>query len=150
MVQYGYYECPFGLMKIGVEDEKIVAIRWCGAIEELPSPTPLSDQAAAQLSEYFAGGRKTFDLPLSPKGTPFQTAVWNTLLHIPFGETRSYGQIAAAIGNHKATRAVGMACNRNPIWIVIPCHRVVGTSRKLTGYAGGLEMKQWLLQLEKA
>ena len=123
MVQYGYYECPFGLMKIGVEDEKIVAIRRCDAIEELP---------------------------LSPKGTPFQTAVWNTLLHIPFGETRSYGQIAAAIGNHKATRAVGMACNRNPIWIVIPCHRVVGANRKLTGYAGGLEMKQWLLQLEKA
>lgn len=150
MVQYGYYECPFGLMKIGVEDEKIVAIRRCGAIEELPSPTPLSDQAAAQLSEYFAGGRKTFDLPLAPKGTPFQTAVWNTLPHIPFGETRSYGQIAAAIGNHKATRAVGMACNRNPIWIVIPCHRVVGTNRNLTGYAGGLEMKQWLLQLEKA
>lgn len=150
MVQYGYYECPFGLMKIGVEDEKIVAIRRCGAIEELPSPTPLSDQAATQLSEYFAGGRKSFDLPLSPKGTPFQAAIWNALLHIPFGETRSYGQIAAAIGNHKATRAVGMACNRNPIWIVIPCHRVVGTSRKLTGYAGGLEMKQWLLQLEKA
>ena len=149
MVHYGYYDCPFGLMKIGVEDEKIVAIRRCDAIEEVPSPTPLSDQAAAQLLEYFTGCRKVFDLPLASKGTPFQTAVWNVLLKIPYGETRSYRDIATAIGNPKATRAVGMACNKNPIWILIPCHRVVGANRKLTGYAGGLDMKQILLNLEQ-
>lgn len=149
MVRYGYYECPFGLMKIGVEDGCIRSIGRCSAIEEVPSPTPLSNEAAAQLTEYFAGGRKNFDLPLSPMGTPFQAAVWNALLKIPFGEARSYGEIAIAIGNPKATRAVGMACNRNPIWIVIPCHRVVGSNQKLTGYAGGLGIKQKLLELEQ-
>lgn len=86
---------------------------------------------------------------MKPAGTPFQLAVWNQLLQIPYGETRTYGQIAAAIGKPGAARAVGMACNRNPLWIAIPCHRVVGSNHALTGYAGGLDMKQALLTLEQ-
>ena len=150
MVQYGYYDSPFGLIKIGVEDGSVLSVRRCDIPEAAPSPTPLSDQAATQLAEYFSGQRTAFDLPLDPRGTPFQCSVWNKLLTIPYGETRSYQDIAIAIGNPKAVRAVGMACNRNPIWILIPCHRVVGANQKLTGYAGGLDMKQRLLELEKA
>ena len=113
------------------------------------TPSPLSDMVQRQLQEYFAGSRTSFDLPIKPKGTPFQLAVWQALEEIPYGETRTYGNIAAAIGNPKASRAVGMACNRNPLWIVIPCHRVVGSNHNLTGYAGGLSMKRALLELEQ-
>ena len=111
--------------------------------------TPLIKKAAAQLSEYFAGKRTKFDLPLAPAGTEFQRSVWQALQAIPFGETRSYGDIAARIGNPKACRAVGMANNRNPIVIIIPCHRVIGRDGSLTGYGGGLDVKQYLLDLEK-
>ena len=102
-----------------------------------------------QLQEYFEGKRTSFDLPILPKGTPFQLAVWKRLLEIPYGEVRTYGQIAAEIGNPKSSRAVGQAANRNPLWIVIPCHRVIGKNHSLTGYAGGLDMKRRLLQLEQ-
>jgi methylated-DNA-[protein]-cysteine S-methyltransferase len=111
--------------------------------------TPLIKKAAEQLAEYFAGKRAEFDLPLVPAGTEFQLSVWRALQTIPFGETRSYGEIAAQIGNPKACRAVGMANNRNPIAIVIPCHRVIGSDGSLTGYGGGLGIKQYLLDLEK-
>ena len=111
--------------------------------------TELTDKAAKQLDEFFAGKRKHFDLPLLPKGTDFQRSVWKALQEIPYGETRSYKQIAEAINNPKACRAVGLANNRNPIWIVIPCHRVIGSNGALTGYGGGLEMKQRLLEIEK-
>ena len=111
--------------------------------------TPLIKKAAAQLSEYFAGKRTKFDLPLAPPGTEFQRAAWRALETIPFGETRCYGDIAAQIGNPKACRAVGMANNRNPIVIIIPCHRVIGRDGSLTGYGGGLDIKQYLLDLEK-
>jgi len=110
---------------------------------------PLHSAAKQQLAEYFAGERKGFVLPLRPEGTPFQRAVWRALETIPYGETRSYGQIAAAVGNGKASRAVGMANNRNPISIIIPCHRVIGSTGKLVGYGGGLEKKMALLELEK-
>lgn len=110
--------------------------------------TPLLVQAKAQLSEYFAGTRQEFTLPLSPKGTPFQQKVWAALQTIPYGQTRSYGEIARQIGSPKAARAVGMANHHNPIAILIPCHRVVGQNGALTGYAGGLERKKALLQLE--
>jgi methylated-DNA-[protein]-cysteine S-methyltransferase len=110
--------------------------------------TPLLEKAAKQLDEYFNGKRKAFDLPLSPHGTDFQIRVWKTLQTIPYGQTRSYGQIAAQTGNPKASRAVGMANNRNPIAIIIPCHRVIGADGSLTGYAGGLELKQQLLEIE--
>ena len=106
------------------------------------------EQAVRQLEEYFAGKRKTFDLTLAPHGTPFQQDVWRALQDIPYGATRSYAQIANAIGRPSATRAVGAANGANPIPIIIPCHRVIGTNGKLTGFGGGLPMKQWLLDLE--
>jgi len=112
------------------------------------APAPFLERAAGELTEYFAKKRRTFDLPLAPEGTKFQKKVWAALCAIPFGETRTYGQIAAALGNPKAARAVGMACNRNPIGIIVPCHRVVGADGALTGYAGGLPVKAALLRLE--
>jgi len=111
--------------------------------------TPLIKKAARQFSEYFDGKRKTFDLPLIMRGTAFQKKVWKALQNIPYGKTVSYGEIAAKIGNPKACRAVGMANNRNPISIIVPCHRVIGHNGSLTGYGGGLELKQKLLELEK-
>lgn len=111
--------------------------------------TALLKEAIKQLDEYFDGKRKSFDLPLEPKGTEFQKKVWNALKEIPFGETRSYGEIAKIIGNEKAARAIGMANNKNPIAIIVPCHRVIGANGKLVGYAGGLDIKERLLKLEK-
>lgn len=105
--------------------------------------------AEDQLSDYFAGRRQQFDLPLAPVGTPFQQAVWRRLREIPFGQRQSYGQIAASLGRPDAGRAVGAAVGRNPWSIVVPCHRVVGSSGQLTGYAGGLKRKQQLLDLEQ-
>lgn len=111
--------------------------------------TPLIKQAIAQMEEYFAGRRRQFDLPLAPCGTPFQQKVWAALQTIPYGETVSYQEIARQVGNPLGCRAVGMANNKNPIAIIIPCHRVVGKSGKLVGYAGGLNIKEYLLNLEK-
>jgi O-6-methylguanine DNA methyltransferase len=111
--------------------------------------SPLSRQAAEQLSEYFTGNRQIFNLPLNPQGTPFQKKVWQALLTIPYGETRYYEQIAKQIECPKSARAVGMANNRNPIAIIIPCHRVIGKQGGLVGYAGGLALKSWLLSMEE-
>jgi methylated-DNA-[protein]-cysteine S-methyltransferase len=111
--------------------------------------TPLIKKAAEQFGEYFDGRRKSFNLPLSLCGTDFQVKVWKALQNIPYGETISYGELAAIIGNPKACRAVGMANNRNPIPIIVPCHRVIGHDGSLTGYAGGLELKRQLLELEQ-
>ncbi|MCM1251055.1 MAG: methylated-DNA--[protein]-cysteine S-methyltransferase, partial [Alistipes sp.] len=119
------------------------AARCCG------EPTPLLRRAVQELQEYFDGVRRSFDLPLAPAGTPFQQQVWSALLEIPYGETRTYGEIAARIGRPKACRAVGMANNRNPIAIFVPCHRVVGASGALVGYAAGLSVKEFLLRLEE-
>ncbi len=107
------------------------------------------DAARRQLDQYFAGTLRAFDLPLAPKGTAFQQRVWQALLTIPYGVTRSYGQQAAAIGSPQASRAVGLANGRNPISIVIPCHRVIGANGSLTGYGGGMARKQLLLELEQ-
>ena len=117
--------------------------------QEEVGETPLLKKAADQLTEYLDGTRREFDLPLAIEGTEFQTSVWKALLAIPYGETRSYGDIAQFIGNSKACRAVGMANNRNRIAIIVPCHRVIGTNGKLVGYGGGLELKERLLALEK-
>jgi len=111
--------------------------------------TKLINNASNQLNEYLNGIRTAFDLPLNPVGTEFQKKVWTALCEIPYGETRSYKQIAEAAGNSKASRAVGMANNKNPIMIFIPCHRVIGANGSLVGYAGGLDMKEKLLNLEK-
>ena len=113
------------------------------------SSTALEREARRQLDEYFAGRRKTFDLPLRPQGTDFQRRVWNELLQIPYGQTATYGQIAKRIGNPNAARAIGQACNANPIPIFIPCHRVVGSNSRLIGFALGLDVKSALLELER-
>ena len=114
-----------------------------------PRPCAVLDQAAAQLGEYFAGERTEFDLPLEPAGTPFQRSTWLALREIPYAETINYGQLALRVGNPKASRAVGLANGRNPISIVVPCHRVIGADGSLTGYGGGLDRKRLLLDLER-
>ena len=157
------YASPVGPLGIIEESGAIVEIRFMPgggpAPEKAPLPgnpprdsavpaTPLLAEAARELDRYFAGTLKAFTVPLAPKGTPFQLAVWKALLAIPYGGLATYGEIARAAGNPLAARAVGMACNRNPIAIAIPCHRVVGASGALTGYAGGVEAKRFLLDLE--
>lgn len=114
-----------------------------------PGETPLIDEAYQQIGEYLDGRRKVFDLPLAPRGTEFEKSVWAVLETIPWGQTRTYGQIARQIGRPTAFRAVGRANGRNPISIIIPCHRVIGSDGRLTGYAGGLYIKQRLLELEQ-
>jgi methylated-DNA-[protein]-cysteine S-methyltransferase len=118
-------------------------------VDESSSSTPRRlDDLSTQLHDYFSGSRKTFDYPLAPKGTPFQLAVWNALLEIPYGDTVTYAQLAQRIGKPAAVRAVGAANGANPIPVIIPCHRVIGSNGTLTGYGGGIERKQWLLALE--
>lgn len=151
MKNYAIYDSPYGPIKIGYNQDAITEL---GVIklekgEDMGCPSTISDGANAQLKEYFAGKRTTFDLPLHPVGTDFQKKVWSTLCDIPYGETRSYKEIATAVGNEKACRAVGMANNKNPIAIIIPCHRVIGANGSLVGYAGGLDMKRSLLELER-
>lgn len=142
-----HYETAFGWITIGYEEDTVVSVRF--GTTQAHRPAPVSDLAAAQLQAYFEGKRSRFSFPLRIQGTQFQKAVWAELSRIPYGQTRTYGQIAAAIGKPNASRAVGMACNNNPLWIVIPCHRVIGKNETLTGYAGGLELKQKLLDLER-
>jgi methylated-DNA-[protein]-cysteine S-methyltransferase len=113
------------------------------------TPSQILDRTRAQLDEYFAGTRQSFDLPLDPRGTPFQLRVWQRLTRIPYGETTSYGALANELGNPQACRAVGLANGSNPIPIVIPCHRVIGSQGALTGFGGGLPAKRVLLELEQ-
>lgn len=118
-----------------------------------PSSHPIADilrRAERQLSEYFEGQRQTFDLPLAPQGTRFQQQVWNQLLRVPYGQTLSYGELAQRVGNPRASRAVGSANGKNPLPIIIPCHRIVGANGSLTGYSCGLPRKKYLLDLERA
>ena len=147
--QYSY-ETKLGSVTFVEEDGTLLAITTHHSYEGKRVETPLIKEAYRQLSEYLIGERKSFDLPFNPRGTKFQRQVWKALFDIPYGETRSYKQIAEAIGNPKAVRAVGMANNRNPLLIVIPCHRVIGANGKLVGYAAGIEMKEYLLKLEKS
>ena len=142
-------ESLIGTLGLRVEGGFLTEIVFGGLLEE-GSDDPLLDRTQRQLAEYFAGKRREFDLPLNPHGTPFQRKVWDALRQIPYGETRSYGDIARAVGSPKGFRAVGMANHVNPIPVVIPCHRVVGSKGALTGYAGGLNIKSALLELEKA
>ena len=140
---------PVGPLTLTQEDQALTGLHFGEHPQQgAEGPTPLLEEAARQLEEYFAGQRKEFSLPLAPKGTEFQLRVWQALLQIPYGETRSYGELAAMVGNPKACRAVGGANHRNPLSILIPCHRVVGTKGNLTGYAGGLAIKEFLLKLE--
>jgi methylated-DNA-[protein]-cysteine S-methyltransferase len=146
-----YYDTTIG--KIGIVENDI-AITYVYFGESIPNEikiieTPLLKMAGQQLTEYLSGNRTTFDLPLAPQGTEFQQKVWRALQEIPYGKTCSYKDIANTVGNIKACRAVGMANNRNPIPLFIPCHRVIGANGKLVGYAGGLDVKAKLLNLEK-
>lgn len=142
---------PAGPLTITASERALTALRFGGTPcdeAELRQAAPLLREAARQLAEYFAGTRRGFTLPLAPAGTAFQQSVWTALESIPYGQTSTYAQIAARIGRPKACRAVGMANNRNPLPILIPCHRVVGASGALVGYAAGVEIKQLLLSLE--
>ena len=141
---------PLGLLRLYAHADELVGVHLPD--QEAPpasqSPSPILTATAAQLAEYFVGRRRVFDIPLAPRGTGFQALVWRALTAIPFGETRSYGALARAIGRPAASRAVGAANGRNPIAIIVPCHRVIGSSGQLTGYAGGLAAKKWLLEHE--
>jgi len=156
-----FYKYQIGknfILKLGIaEDSGADKAAICGVfLNAVNAPkgfvkkeTPLIKKAALQFGEYFKGKRKSFNLPLTMSGTDFQMKVWNALKKIPYGKTISYGELAAMIGNPKACRAVGMANNRNPIAIIVPCHRVIGSDGSLTGYGGGLKLKSLLLELEK-
>ncbi len=148
-MKYAYYPFPYGVLKVGYEDGAVGSVSRADEIGADDEPSALSDRARGEIMEYLSGARRAFDFPIRARGTVFQERVWEALREIPYGETRTYGQIAEAIGKPGAARAVGMANNRNPIWIAIPCHRVVGANGALVGYAGGLEMKEALLALER-
>lgn len=144
-------ETDLGTLTIVCDEEALLCIDF-GKTEPhgtIRKHTEMIEKTAGQLKEYLAGRRQVFDLPLKPEGTEFQKKVWNALLTVPYGETRSYGDIAAQIENPKASRAVGMANNRNPIPIIIPCHRIIGAGGSLVGYGGGLDIKVKLLKLER-
>ena len=158
-----YMDTPIGTLLLDADDHGITRVEF--AVDSLPlegkvafakqmtdevvsENAPLLAEAERQLREYFDGVRRDFDLPLSRHGTPFQMAVWDALCEIPYGETRTYGDIARQIGKPGAARAVGMANHRNPICIIVPCHRVIGADGSLTGYGGGLDKKEALLKLE--
>lgn len=159
MYHYRTLPSPVGLLKLVGSDKGLAGVLWeqerAGRVPHLQTglqaqPHPLLQEAATQLTEYFAGTRTVFDLPLDFTGSDFNRRVWKALLEIPYGETRTYGQIARQIGAPTASRAVGAANGRNPISIIAPCHRVIGANGKLTGFAGGLAAKTYLLQLEAA
>ena len=153
-MNFEYVSSPIGTLRIVSDGTALTRIEFEGQYSDNPTDIQCRDEALAQcarqLEEYFAGERKTFDLPLAATGTPFQKSVWKALVEIPFGELRSYSDIARKIDRVKAVRAVGAANGRNPLPIVVPCHRVIGSDGSLTGFAGGLALKEQLLKLEGA
>ncbi len=152
MIFFDEMETPLGTLHLRCTDAGLTHLLMQPQMHDLPAGVhrghALLKAAKQQLAEYFAGERAAFELPLAPAGTAFQLRVWQALRGIPAGETRSYGEIAAGIGQPSASRAVGAANGANPIGIIVPCHRVVGADGKLTGYAGGLDRKRWLLAHE--
>lgn len=148
------YVSPIGPLVLSAQSDQLVGLHLPGSDDPPPDgvvkKTPILARTAKQLAEYFAGKRTSFDLQLAPEGTAFQRRVWDALLEIPFGATRSYGDIAQRIGRPAASRAVGAANGRNPIAIIIPCHRVIGSTGALTGFGGGLPAKTFLLTHEHA
>lgn len=145
---YATINSPLGIIEVEANEAAILSLNYVEHHREEQDELPHLKACQAQLKEYFEGTLQTFDLPLNPKGTDFQQKVWNILLTIPYGSTCSYLDIANQLGDANATRAVGAANGNNPIGIIIPCHRVIGSDGKLTGYAGGLPRKQFLLELE--
>jgi methylated-DNA-[protein]-cysteine S-methyltransferase len=158
MTRYLYLDSPIGPLLVTADDGGVTRVHMheqrhtSGAVDpawEHGPDDPVLVEASRQLTEYFAGTRTTFDLPLNPAGTAFQREVWSALTEIPYGQTESYGEVARRIDRPGSSRAVGLANGRNPIAIVVPCHRVVGASGDLVGYGGGLERKRFLLELER-
>lgn len=148
MTTYAFYPSSFGLLKIGTADGKVILVGIVPKQDEPNQPTPLSAEVYRQLREYFAGKRTVFTVPYALNGTSFQQAVWTQIAKIPYGQTVTYKDIAQAIDKPRAFQATGRAVGANPLAILIPCHRVVGSNGELTGYAFGLEMKKALLNLE--
>lgn len=147
---YGYVESRLGLVEIGASPQGIAALNFVETARHPHGDAPLLTEAARQVSAYFAGELTVFDLPLELHGTEFQRRVWAQLLTVPFGKTASYLEIALAVGTAQSVRAVGAANGRNPVSIVVPCHRIIGSDGKLIGYGGGLWRKEWLLRHEGA
>lgn len=151
-MNYSYYRSPIGMLTLTEQDGQITGVHFGKLIypkEFHHAETPTLSHLRKELWQYFEGQRTHFsDFVLAPCGTPFQQAVWHQLAQIPYGETRTYQQIAAAIGKPNAVRAVGNACNQNPLAILLPCHRILGANGTLTGYAGGLDAKETLLRTE--
>jgi methylated-DNA-[protein]-cysteine S-methyltransferase len=157
MIRYQYMDSPVEPLLLAADDNGLYLIEFHSPRHPMArlekwteGKNSILDMTRAQLDEYFSGTRKQFDLPLAPQGTPFQTEVWHTLATIPYGETISYAQLAQRVGKPTAMRAVGAANGRNPLPIVLPCHRVIGADGSLTGFGGGLPTKQFLLELEGA
>ncbi len=151
-----FYESPLGTIEVVASGEGITALNFVPRSKMLKArgsgdadPSPLLAAAVRELSEYFAGERRAFTVPLDLRGTPFERAVWRVLLEVPFGRTVSYGELGRTVGKPRAARAVGGANHRNPVSIIVPCHRVIGADGSLTGYGGGLWRKEWLLEHER-
>lgn len=142
-----YLKTPIGLLAVTATDQFVIGVDFCNK-QVVSSANKITKQAAKELSEYFAGQRKIFTVPIFYTGTAWQNRVWSKLLEVPYGSVISYQDLAAAAGQAKAARAVGGAVNKNPIAIILPCHRVVGSRGDLVGYAGGLKKKRYLLKLE--
>ena len=143
-----YYKSPIGILEIKIENNFVLGLRVVESCLKISERTGYFAEVAKQLDEYFARKRTKFELNISPRGTEFQKKVWAELLKIPYGKTKSYQEIAEAIGKPNAQRAVGSACNKNPILLIIPCHRVISKSGKLTGFACGIDRKEQLLKME--
>ena len=151
MINYYFYETVIGYLTISADEQGITDVSFGkrNPVHAVCEETPVIKLAVNELQEYFEGRRREFTVPLHPQLTDFQLRVWQVLRTIPYGKTWSYKQVATAAGNRKASRAVGMANNRNPIAIIIPCHRVIGANGRLVGYAGGLDVKEKLLEIEQ-
>lgn len=144
-----YVNSPVGLLKIETDEKQLLSISFVSSPENDSDFQPeILDETARQLEEYFKGRRKKFDLKLAPEGTLFQQKVWQQIIKVEYGETATYQKVAQQVGTEKHTRAVGLANGQNPIPIIVPCHRIIGANGKLTGYAGGIDRKKWLLQHE--
>lgn len=146
---YYYYDSPIGILEIGTTEDELISILYVDEKRENTEQPKILKETIKQIQEYFNGTRKEFDIKFKLKGTEFQEKVWNALTDIPYGDTVSYKYIAIKIGNEKAVRAVGNTNGRNIINIVVPCHRVIGANKSLTGYGGGLDKKSWLLKHEE-
>lgn len=164
IIRVQHYQAPCGVLILGEYNERLCLCDWSRRVYQqtvtaklvrnlramvVDEPTAILQKAAKELDEYFEGNRRAFDLPLFMAGTPFQQQVWNVLLKVPYGETRSYSWVAREIGNPKAVRAVGLANGANPMSIFVPCHRIIGSNHTLTGYGGGLDVKEFLLNCER-